>query len=102
MLLRRELIGREHPSVRVCVRDSRMRCRPSRCAQSGTAPPTHRHLEKDDDESFKKLTEKAKKDGEKEITMIIESWGQIPPKEIFADSIEMLNKEIKDLIKEVK
>ena len=47
MLLRRELIGRGHPSVKVCVPDSRMRCRPSICAQSGTALPTHRHLEKD-------------------------------------------------------
>ena len=59
-------------------------------------------LEKEDDESFKKITESAKKDAKKEITMFVESWGQITAKEIFMDSITMLNKEIKMLIKNLK
>ncbi len=59
-------------------------------------------LEKEDDESFKKLVEKSKKSGEKELTVFIESWGQIPAKEIFMGSIEVLNKEIKELVKEIK
>jgi len=59
-------------------------------------------LEKEDDESFNKLVEKSKKSGEKELTVFIESWGQIPAKEIFTDSVDVLNKEIKELVKSVK
>ena len=59
-------------------------------------------LEKEDDESFKKLVEKSKKSGEKELTVFVESWGQIPAKEIFTESIEVLNKEIKELVKIIK
>lgn len=58
-------------------------------------------LEKEDDESFKKILEESKKDDEKEITMTIESWGQIKAKDIVINSIEILNKEIRDLVKEV-
>jgi DNA-directed RNA polymerase subunit D len=59
-------------------------------------------LEKEDDESFKKILEESKKDNGKELTMIIESWGQINAKDMMIDSINILNKEIKDLIKEIK
>ncbi len=59
-------------------------------------------LEKEDDESFKKMLEEAKKGNSKEIIMFIESWGQISAKEMFIDSIEILNKEIKQLLKVVK
>jgi DNA-directed RNA polymerase subunit D len=59
-------------------------------------------LEKEDDESFKKILEEAKKNDGKEISLIIESWGQIKPKDIFIESINILNKEIKDLVKEIK
>ncbi len=59
-------------------------------------------LENEEDESFNKLVEKSKKDGEKELMMFIESWGQIPAKEIFTESVEMLNQEIKALVKEMK
>ena len=59
-------------------------------------------LEKEDDESFKKILEEAKKSEDKEITAFLESWGQIKPKEIFTQSIEILNQEIKDLVKEIK
>jgi len=59
-------------------------------------------LEKEDDESFKKIVEESKKDESKELTINIESWGQIPAKEIFTSSIEIINKEIKELVKKVK
>ena len=59
-------------------------------------------LEKEDDESFKKILEEAKKTEGKEVTAFIESWGQIKAKDMFAQSIEILNQEIKDLVKEIK
>ncbi|MDP1729532.1 MAG: DNA-directed RNA polymerase subunit D [archaeon] len=59
-------------------------------------------LENEEDEAFNKLVEKSKKSVEKELSMFIESWGQIPAKEIFTDSIDILNKEIKELVKEIK
>jgi DNA-directed RNA polymerase subunit D len=60
-------------------------------------------LEKEqNDESFREMVEESKKKDDKPITMIIESWGQIPAKEIFTQSVEILNEEIKDLLKELK
>jgi DNA-directed RNA polymerase subunit D len=59
-------------------------------------------LEKEDEESFKKLVEDAKKTEGKEMTMFVESWGQISAKEMFSEAITILNKEIKDLIKNIK
>jgi hypothetical protein len=34
--------------------------------------------------------------------MFFESWGLIKAKEFFTEAIEKLNKEIKDLLKEIK
>ena len=59
-------------------------------------------LEKEDDESFKKILEDAKKTEGKEVIAFLESWGQIKPKEIFTQAVEILNQEIKDLVKEIK
>lgn len=59
-------------------------------------------LEKEDDESFKKLVEESKKNKEKEITVFIESWGQMSAKDILIESIDALNTEIKELVKQVK
>jgi DNA-directed RNA polymerase subunit D len=59
-------------------------------------------VESENDDSFKKLVEDSKKSSSKEIMMFIESWGQIKAKEIFTEAIEKLNKEIKDLLKEIK
>jgi DNA-directed RNA polymerase subunit D len=59
-------------------------------------------LEKEDDESFKKILEESKKNSGKELTVFIESWGQIKAKDMFIDAIGILNKEIKELVKSVK
>jgi len=59
-------------------------------------------LENESDESFKKILEESKKKEDKEITVFIESWGQIKAKDIFTESIEALNKEIKEFEKQVK
>ena len=59
-------------------------------------------LEKEDDESFKKIIEESKNDENKEITIFIESWGQMPAKEIFVDAVEALQKELKDFAKKIK
>lgn len=59
-------------------------------------------LEKEDDESFNKLVESSKKEENKELTLFIESWGQMSAKEIFIESIGVLGEEIKELIKQIK
>lgn len=60
-------------------------------------------LEKEgNDEEFKKMIEESKKSEDKEITFFIESWGQITPKDMFTQSIEILTKEMKELVKKVK
>jgi DNA-directed RNA polymerase subunit D len=59
-------------------------------------------LEKEDDEAFKKILEESKKNKGKEMTMTIESWGQIKAKDMIIESINVLNKEIKDLVKDIK
>jgi len=59
-------------------------------------------LEKESDEDFKKILEESKKNEEKEITVFIESWGQMPAKEIFAEAIDVLQDELKALGKAVK
>lgn len=55
-----------------------------------------------DDEAFRKLIEKAKSEENKELSITIESWGQISPKEMFSKSVEALQKDLKELIKKVK
>lgn len=60
-------------------------------------------IEKEDsDDDFKKIIEESKKDEEKEITVFLESGGQIPVKDIFIESIEVLNEELNQLIKKIK
>lgn len=57
---------------------------------------------KDNDENFRKLVEETKKDKSKPLIINIEAWGQISPKEIFNDSIKVINEELKDLLKSLK
>lgn len=59
-------------------------------------------LEKEDDEAFKKLLESSKKDENKEMTLFVESWGQMSPKDIFLEAGEVLVSEINDLVKKIK
>jgi DNA-directed RNA polymerase subunit D len=54
------------------------------------------------DEDFKKMIEESKKKEDKELIMFVESWGQIPAKDMFIESIDILNEEIKDLLKKLK
>jgi DNA-directed RNA polymerase subunit D len=58
-------------------------------------------LDKEEDESFKELVDESKKNQNKKLNIIIESWGQISAKEIFIQSIEKLNKGLKELLKEI-
>jgi DNA-directed RNA polymerase subunit D len=58
-------------------------------------------LEKDD-ENFQKIIEESKKNKNKELLVSIESWGQMETKEIFIKAIEVLNKNIKELVKSIK
>jgi DNA-directed RNA polymerase alpha subunit len=59
-------------------------------------------LENKDEEGFRKFLYSAKKEDENEITVFVESWGQIKAKEIFIESIDVLNKEVKELVKKIK
>ena len=59
-------------------------------------------LEKEDDDSFKKLVDESKKKKNKEIIITIESWGQITLKDIFIQSAETLVEEVKDFLKKIK
>jgi DNA-directed RNA polymerase subunit D len=59
-------------------------------------------LEKDDDVSFNKIIEESKKEENKELRVLIESWGTMPAKKIFTNAVEVLDKEIGVLIKKVK
>jgi DNA-directed RNA polymerase subunit D len=59
-------------------------------------------LENESEESFRKFADSANKDGKNEITIFIESWGQIKAKEIFVEAVEVLNKELKELVKKIK
>jgi len=59
-------------------------------------------LDKEDDGAFNKIIEESKKDENKELAVLIESWGMIPAKKIFTEAIEILNKEINLLLKKVK
>jgi DNA-directed RNA polymerase subunit D len=56
----------------------------------------------EDEEAFKKLVEKSKKDKNLELDVNIESWGQITPKEIFIKSVEAIEQELKDFVKAIK
>jgi DNA-directed RNA polymerase subunit D len=59
-------------------------------------------LENKDDEKFKKMVEDAEKDEKKELEIVIESWGQISPKEIFEKAISQIQNELcslKDFLK---
>ena len=51
-----------------------------------------------DDEAFKKILEKR----EGELDVSIESWGQMPAKEIFPKAIDSLNDELKAFVKQIK
>lgn len=55
-----------------------------------------------EDDAFDKLVEETKKDKVMELEMNIESWGQIPAKDIFIKSIEAINEELKDFAKAIK
>jgi DNA-directed RNA polymerase subunit D len=55
-----------------------------------------------DDAQFNKLIEETKKQVNRELDVSIESWGQMPAKEIFTSAIDALNKELKSLVKQVK
>jgi len=57
---------------------------------------------KEDDENFKKVLEGAKGEGKKELSIFIESWGQIKEKEIFIKAVEALVKNLQDFSKQVK
>lgn len=59
-------------------------------------------IENENEENFRKFVNESKKDDKNEISVFIESWGQIKAKEIFTSAIEVLNKEMKELIKEIK
>jgi DNA-directed RNA polymerase subunit D len=59
-------------------------------------------LENEKEEDFKKFLDDSKKKDGDELIISIESWGQIKAKEIFTSAIEVLNKEIKEFIKEIK
>jgi DNA-directed RNA polymerase subunit D len=56
---------------------------------------------KEDEENFKKVLDGLKSEG-KELTVYIESWGQIKAKEIFIKAIEALTKNLKDFSKLIK
>ena len=59
-------------------------------------------LEDEGDEAFKKIIEDSKKKEDKELIIFLESWGQIKAKDMFLSSIDILNDEIKDLVKKIK
>ncbi len=59
-------------------------------------------LENEDNESFNKMLEDSKKNEEKELTITVESWGQIKAKEIFTGAIDALNDELKAFLKQLK
>lgn len=59
-------------------------------------------VENENEENFRKFLENVNKDGKNELSIFIESWGQIKAKDIFIGAIEVLNKEIKELLKKVK
>lgn len=58
-------------------------------------------LKNEDDENFNKLIQETNKDKNKELMLTVESWGQIPPKEIFGRAIKALNEEIKGFLKKI-
>jgi len=57
---------------------------------------------KADDEAFNKLVQSTKTDERKELTVRIESWGQMPPKEIFSSAVSALQDNLKELTKKIK
>jgi len=57
---------------------------------------------KEDDEAFKKIVEESDKDENRELSVFIESWGQIKANEIFTKAIEALNKNLKEFLKSLK
>lgn len=56
---------------------------------------------KNDDENFKKILDKTRKEG-LELNVYIESWGQIKAKEIFINATETLIKNLKEFSKSVQ
>ena len=57
---------------------------------------------KEDEEHFNNLLEDVKSGKDAQLKVTIESWGQIPTKDIFISSITALNKNLKDFSKLVK
>ena len=57
---------------------------------------------KEDDLNFKKVLEDAKKSEDNELTVYIESWGQIKAKDIFVKAIETLINNLKEFSKQIK
>ena len=57
---------------------------------------------KEDEESFNQLLGEIEAGKEKQLKIAIESWGQVPSKDIFISSITALNKNLKDFSKSVK
>jgi DNA-directed RNA polymerase subunit D len=53
------------------------------------------------DEDFKKMIEESKKNDEKELEVFVESWGQMSAKQMFIESIDILNEEIRELVKKI-
>lgn len=53
------------------------------------------------DEEFNEMVEETKKEN-KEVSITIESWGQMKAKDIFIGSVEALQSELKSLMKEIK
>lgn len=59
-------------------------------------------LDNETNESFNKMLEDSKKNEEKELSIFVESWGQMKAKDIFIEAIDALNKELKAFLKEIK
>jgi len=57
---------------------------------------------KEDEQNFSKVLEEAEKKEDKEITVFIESWGQIKAKEIFIKAVEALNDNLNNFSKAIK
>jgi len=58
-------------------------------------------LKDENDENFNKLIQDTNKNQNKELTLTVETWGQIPVKEIFGQAIKALNQEIKVFLKKI-
>lgn len=57
---------------------------------------------KKDDENFAKIIEEVKNNADKEINIFIESWGQMKAKEIFVESVKILEENLKEFLRGIK